>query len=143
MKLSVKLKRHNRYFHSYSSKNVKWCYFLTKSVYEWPLENVNLGRYSATLIEMCNTIKSLRNVWQKQPHNFAVFSLKHLCWSLFWIKLYAFNTCNFTKRRLQHRCFPVNIAKCSRAPILKNICERLLLIWVKLIKVLRYIMNSK
>ena len=30
------------------------------------------------------------------------------------------------KKRLQHRCFPVNIAKFSRAPILKNIWEQLL-----------------
>ena len=32
----------------------------------------------------------------------------------------------FTKKRLQHRCFLVNV-KFSRAPILKNICKRLLL----------------
>ena len=35
--------------------------------------------------------------------------------------------CNFIKKRLQHRCFPVIIAKFLRIPILKNICERLLL----------------
>ena len=35
-------------------------------------------------------------------------------------------TCNFIKKRLQHRCFPVNIAKLFRTPILKNLCERLL-----------------
>ena len=29
---------------------------------------------------------------------------------------------------LQHRCFPVNIAKFLRTPILKNICQRLLLV---------------
>ena len=34
---------------------------------------------------------------------------------------------NFFKKRLQHRCFPVKIAKVLRTPILKNICERLLL----------------
>ena len=31
------------------------------------------------------------------------------------------------KKRLQHRCFPVNIMKCLRTTALKNICERLLL----------------
>ena len=36
-------------------------------------------------------------------------------------------SCNFIKKRLQHRCFLVNIAKFLRTPILKNICERLLL----------------
>ena len=35
--------------------------------------------------------------------------------------------CNFIKKRLQRRCFPVNIAKLLRTSILKNICERLLL----------------
>ena len=50
--------------------------------------------------------------------NFANFTGKHLCWSLFW---------NFIKNRLQHRCFPVKFAKFLRTPILKNICERLLL----------------
>ena len=36
--------------------------------------------------------------------------------------------CNFIKKRLQHRCFLVNIGKFLRTPILKNICERLLLL---------------
>ena len=47
--------------------------------------------------------------------NFANFTGKHLCWGL------------FTKKRLQHRCFPVNMAKFLRASILKNICKWLLL----------------
>ena len=29
--------------------------------------------------------------------------------------------CNFIKKRLQHRCFPVNIGKFFKKPILKNI----------------------
>ena len=55
--------------------------------------------------------------------NFAIFTGKHLRWSHFLIK-----RLHFIKKRLQHRCFPVNIAKFSRTPILKNICERLPLI---------------
>ena len=35
---------------------------------------------------------------------------------------------SFIKNRLQHRCFPVNIVKFLRILILKNSCERLLLI---------------
>ena len=42
----------------------------------------------------------------------------------FLIKLQAFS---FIKKRLQHSCFPVNIAKFLRTPILKKICKRLLL----------------
>ena len=37
---------------------------------------------------------------------FAIFTGKHLCWRLFLI--------NFVKRRLQHRCFAVNISKFLR-----------------------------
>ena len=39
--------------------------------------------------------------------------------------------CNFIKKRLLRSCFPVNISKFLRTPILNNICERLLLnrIW--------------
>ena len=56
---------------------------------------------------------------EKQPpekecvlKNFAILTGKHLCW-------------NFIKKRLQHRCFPVNIGKFLRTPILENICEQL------------------
>ena len=34
-------------------------------------------------------------------------------------------SCNFIKKRLQHRYFLVNIRKFIRTPILKNICKRL------------------
>ena len=33
--------------------------------------------------------------------------------------------CNFVKKRLQHRCFLVKLAKLLRTSIFKNICERL------------------
>ena len=42
--------------------------------------------------------------------------------------LQAFKVCSFIKKRLQHRCFPVKFATFLRAPSLKSICERLLLI---------------
>ena len=46
--------------------------------------------------------------------HFAMFTGKYLCWSLFLIK--------FIKKKLQHRCFPVNIARLLRASSLWNIC---------------------
>ena len=46
---------------------------------------------------------------------FAIFTWKHL------------QACNFVRKRLQYRCFIVNIAKFLKTPILKNICGRLLL----------------
>ena len=57
--------------------------------------------------------------------NFIIFTGKHLCWSLFLIKLQA---CKFIEKRLQHWCFPLHVRKFLRTPILKNISERLLLI---------------
>ena len=38
-----------------------------------------------------------------------------------------FNKVAGLKKRLQHKCFPVNIVKFLKTPILKNIYERLLL----------------
>ena len=57
---------------------------------------------------------------------FHKFYRKHLCWSLFLKKLQAFRAATLLKR-LQYSCFSVKFAKLLRAPILKNICERLLL----------------
>ena len=54
--------------------------------------------------------------------NFAIFTGKHLCWSLFLNKVTGLQVVS-----LQHRCFPVNIAKFVRALALKNISEHLLL----------------
>ena len=42
--------------------------------------------------------------------NFAHFTAKYLCWSLFLIKLIQ-----FIKKRLQHRCFPVKFQKFLKA----------------------------
>ena len=53
--------------------------------------------------------------------NFAIFTGKHLCRSLFLIKLQINFSINFIKKRLQHRCFSVNIDKFLITPILKNI----------------------
>ena len=52
---------------------------------------------------------------------FANFTGKHLCWNVL-----IHSVKNFVKKRLQHRCFPVKLAKFLRTPNLKNICERLL-----------------
>ena len=56
--------------------------------------------------------------------NFADFTGKYLRWSLFLIKLQA---CNIIKKRLQCRCFLVEISKFLRIPFLKNICDQILL----------------
>ena len=43
-------------------------------------------------------------------------------------KVADLQACNIIKKRLQYRCFPVNIGKSLRAAILRIICERLLLL---------------
>ena len=58
--------------------------------------------------------------------NFANFTGKHLGRSLFFNKVAGLKACNFMKKRLQHRCFPVKFAKFLRTHILSNINERLL-----------------
>ena len=58
--------------------------------------------------------------------NFSNFTAKHLCWSLFLIKLQNLRPATLLKRDFKI-CFPVKFAKFLRTPTLKNICERLLL----------------
>ena len=48
-------------------------------------------------------------------------------------KVTGLHILNFIKKRLQYRCFPVNIGKFLRRTILKNIIERLLLCLLSLI----------
>ena len=99
-------------------------------------QHINILLDSVAFIKKINVL-SLRHFFswectnflkqQKQPpevfrkkdvlKNFAIFTRKHLCWSLFGV--------NFIKKRLQHRYFLVNITKFLRTPILKNIWERL------------------
>ena len=61
--------------------------------------------------------------YKKTVHkNFAVFTRKHLCLSVSGLEDW-----NFTKKRLQHKCFPENTAKFLRISNLKNSWEQLLL----------------
>ena len=53
--------------------------------------------------------------------NFAKFTGKHLSQSLFFYKAAGLETCNFIKKRLRHRCFPVNFAKFLRTPFTKHL----------------------
>ena len=58
--------------------------------------------------------------------NFANFTGKHLCCSLFLIKFQASGLQRF-KKKLQHRSFPVKFAKFLRAPIFTKHLRWLLL----------------
>ena len=59
--------------------------------------------------------------------NFVIFTRKHLCWNLFFNKNAGLQVPSFIKKRLEHSCLFANIEKLLRKPILKSICERLLL----------------
>ena len=50
--------------------------------------------------------------------NFAKFTGKHLCQSLFFNKVPGLTPLTFLKKRLWHRCFPVSFANFLRIPFL-------------------------
>ena len=52
----------------------------------------------------------------------------NICVVAFFNSVAHLKACNFVKKRLQHSCFPVKFVKSLKTPILKNVCERLLLI---------------
>ena len=61
--------------------------------------------------------KKFRNIHRKTPVLESLFN-----------KVAELKACKFIKKKLQRRCFPVNIAKFLRAPILKNTWEWLFLL---------------
>ena len=73
--------------------------------------------------------------------SFAKFAGKH-CWSLSCNEFAGLRPATLLKRRLQHRCFAVNIAKLLRTPILKNICERLFL-YFRIVKKKKFILKNE
>ena len=58
------------------------------------------------------------------------FTGKHLCQSLCFNKVAGLGTATLLKKRLWHRCFPVNFAKFLRTPFLQNTSGRLLLLFM-------------
>ena len=59
--------------------------------------------------------------------NFTKFTGKHLCQSFFFNKVAGLRPATLLKKRLWHRCFPVNFVKFLRTPFLQNTSGRLLL----------------
>ena len=91
------------------------------------------------------------NIIQKQPpqvfckkgvlRNFAKFTGKHLCQSLFFNKVPSLRAATLLKKRLWYWCFPKNFTKFQRTPFLQNTSGRLVLIIVIITKISR-IFNS-
>ena len=71
-------------------------------------------------------LKNISKVQQQSPggalqqflRNFAKFAGKHLCQSLFFNKVVGRRPATLLKKRLWHRCVPVNFVKLRRAPFL-------------------------
>ena len=58
---------------------------------------------------------------------FAKITGKHLCQSLIFNKVAGLRSATLLKKRLWHRCFPVNFAKFLRTSFLQKTSGRLLL----------------
>ena len=68
--------------------------------------------------------KSFADVLQ----NFTKFTGKHLCQSLFFSKVAGLRPATLLKKRLWHRCFPVNFVELFRTTFLKEYLRWLLLV---------------
>ena len=67
------------------------------------------------------------SVWKGVLRNYAKFTGKYLCQNLFINKVTGLRPATLLKKRLWHRCFPVNFVKFLRTPFLQNTCGRQLL----------------
>ena len=85
------------------------------------LFSVSCSRFEDEIAKPYSRFRQFQVNWQLQKHssagilwkrvlrNFTKFKEQHLCLSLFLIKLF--------RKRLQHRCFPVNFAKLLGTPL--------------------------
>ena len=82
-------------------------------------------------------LRIFKDTLRKQPpepfcmkgvlRNLAQFTRKHLCQSLILNKVAGHRPATLLKKRLWHRCFPVNFTKFLGTPFLQNSSGRLLL----------------
>ena len=94
--------------------------FISTEIELLPLEL--WSSYFSKYLEMIVVTKSSRrgrSIKKVVLKNFIIF-IEKLCWIIFLIKLQAHFSCNSIKNRLQYCCFPVNITKFLRAPILET-----------------------
>ena len=78
----------------------------------------------------CRSSHRSCSVRKSALRNFAKFTGKHLCHSLFCIKVAGLRLQLYLKKRLWQRFFPVNFAKFLRTPFLQNTYGWLLL-WMR------------
>ena len=86
---------------SHSNKSWTWNH---DSVWIWKMIVHETGEvHKSSHLQMFFRIGVLKKI--------MIFTGKPQCWNLFLIKMQAYN---FLKKRLQCRCFPVDITKCFR-----------------------------
>ena len=86
------------------------------------------NRFSTLVFRRCRS--SRREVFCKKVvlRNFAKFTGKHLCQSLFFSKFAGLSPATLLKKRPRHSWFPVNFTKFLRTPFLTEHLRWLLLI---------------
>ena len=84
------------------------------------LKKIQKSYQSRSSHQRCSVRKSVLR-------NFAKFTGKYLCQSLFFNKIADLRSATLFKKRLWHRCFPVNFVKSLRTPFLQNTSWRLVL----------------
>ena len=81
------------------------------------------------LLQNCLTIEAATGgAPVKKVSLIAIFTTKHLLWSLFFNKVARVRSVKRLKKRLQRKYFPVNFAKYLRTPFLPNTSGHLFLL---------------
>ena len=101
--------------------------FLTNSAAQYNIQPSSCHRKNKILIWYR---RSHPEVFRKKSvlKNFAKFSGKHLCQSLFFNEVAGLRPAILLKNRLWHRCFPVNFAKFLKTPFFMETSGGLLLV---------------
>ena len=81
----------------------------------------------AVLITLFRGSRWMYSVRKGVLRNFTEFTEKHQCQRLFFYKVAGLRAATILKKRLWHRCFPVNFAKFLRTPFLWHTSQQLLL----------------
>ena len=95
-------------------------FFVNKKVCSWRFRVTNAySKFLSKTCSVCSIFRSIRpNVFCQTGvlRNFAKFTGKHLCQSLYFNKVAGLRPATLLKKRLWHRCFSVNFVKFLGTP---------------------------
>ena len=111
------MKRQVFFSYSWVFERFLFCFIFEKMSSSLPVLFVHIGKCSSENLRSSRSQMFFKIGVLK---NFSMFAKKHLCSSLFLIKLGPWRPAFLLKKRFQHRCFPVNIAKFLRTAFLWN-----------------------